>query len=78
MSGSPSLLNKQNYRQEIKALMESFYDFQIVDLRRAERTAKEKIWYIRRFLEVVGRNPLGISNKDVSARIALESLNSSV
>jgi integrase len=54
--------------------MENFYDFQIVDLKRAERTAYEKVWYIRKFLKTVGKKPSEISREDV--RSYLKDLNS--
>jgi integrase len=47
--------------------MEAFYDFQVVDLKRADRTAKEKVWYIRRFLESGDKNPLSMTRDDVRA-----------
>ena len=53
--------------------MESFYDFQVVDLRRAERTAKEKVWYIHKFLRAIDKKPLEITREDV--RGYLRSLN---
>ena len=53
--------------------MDNFFDFQIVDLKRAERTAKEKVWYIRKFLKIIGKNPLEISRVDV--RSYLKDLN---
>ncbi|UCG37253.1 MAG: tyrosine-type recombinase/integrase [Candidatus Bathyarchaeota archaeon] len=46
-------------------MMDDFYDFQIVDLKRARSTAKEKIRYIRKFLRAVKKNPLKISREDV-------------
>ena len=54
--------------------MDTFYDFQIVDLKRAERTAYEKVWYIRKFLKTVGKKPSEISREDV--RSYLKDLNS--
>ena len=54
--------------------MENFFDFQIVDLKRAERTAYEKVWYIRKFLKTVGKKLSKISREDV--RSYLKDLNS--
>ncbi|KON33421.1 MAG: hypothetical protein AC479_04380, partial [miscellaneous Crenarchaeota group-6 archaeon AD8-1] len=53
--------------------MDNFFDFQVVDLKRAERTAKEKVWYIRKFLKIIGKNPSEISREDV--RSYLKDLN---
>ncbi len=38
-------------------MFQRFYDFQIVDLRRAKRTAYEKVWFIRKLLKTVKKNP---------------------
>jgi integrase len=59
------LLSEKNLRQEIGALMEKFLDFQVVDLKRCARTAKEKVWYVRKFLEVVAKTSSEISREDV-------------
>ena len=53
--------------------MDNFFDFQIVDLKRAERTAKEKVWYIRKFLKTIRKKPSEISRVDV--RSYLKDLN---
>jgi hypothetical protein len=53
--------------------MENFFDFQIVDLKRSERTAKEKVWYIQKFLKVVTKNTSEISREDI--RSYLKGLN---
>jgi hypothetical protein len=45
--------------------MEKFFDFQIVDLKRSERTAKEKVWYVGKFLIVVTKNLSEISRDDI-------------
>jgi integrase len=67
------LLSEKNLKQEIGALMENFFDFQIVDLKRSERTAKEKVWYIQKFLKVVTKNTSEISREDI--RSYLKGLN---
>jgi integrase/recombinase XerD len=67
------LLSEKNLKQEIGALMENFFDFQIVDLKRSERTAKEKVWYIKKFLKIVTKNTSEISREDI--RSYLKSLN---
>jgi len=50
-----------------------FHDFVVVDLRRTEKTAKEKVRYVRKFLEATGKNPLGMTRED--ARGYLKGLN---
>jgi hypothetical protein len=67
------LLSEKNLKQENGALMEKFFDFQIVDLKRSERTAKEKVWYIKKFLSVVTKNLSEISRDDI--RSYLKGLN---
>jgi hypothetical protein len=42
-------------------LLERFRDFQMIDLRRSKRTAYEKVWFIRRLLKAVGKEPTAIS-----------------
>jgi len=73
VSGSVGLLSEKNPSQEIRAIMETFHDFQVVDLKRTERTAKEKVWYIRKFLKAVAKNPLEMTREDV--RSYLKGLN---
>jgi hypothetical protein len=46
-------------------LLERFRDFQIIDLRRSKRTAYEKVWFIRRLLKAVGKEPTAISREDL-------------
>jgi integrase len=46
-------------------LLESFRDFQIVDLRRSKRTAYEKVWFIRKLIKTVGKKPDEISREDL-------------
>jgi integrase len=46
-------------------LLESFRDFQIVDLRRSKRTAYEKVWFIRKLIKTVGKKPAEISREDL-------------
>jgi len=67
------LLSEKNLRQENGALMKNFFDFQIVDLKRSERTAKEKVWYIEKFLKVVSKNLSEVSREDI--RSYLKGLN---
>ena len=45
--------------------MEKFFDFQIANLKRSERTAKERVWYVEKFLAVVAKNLSKISRDDV-------------
>jgi len=54
--------------------MENFFDFLIVDLKRSERTAKEKVWYIRKFLKSIGKKASEISREEI--RSYLKSMNS--
>jgi integrase/recombinase XerD len=67
------LLSEKNLKQEIGALIEKFFDFQIIDLKRSERTAKEKVWYVKKFLSVVTKNISEISRDDI--RSYLKGLN---
>jgi len=53
--------------------MENFFDFMVVDLKRSERTAKEKVWYIEKILKVVTKNLSEISRDDI--RSYLKGLN---
>ena len=48
---APLALEDQNQ------LLERFRDFQLVDLRRSKRTAYEKVWFIKKMLETVNKNP---------------------
>jgi len=48
-------------------LIERFKDFQMVDLRRSKRTAYEKVWFIKRLLKTVDKNPAEISREDLRA-----------
>jgi hypothetical protein len=59
------LLSEKNLKQENGALMEKFFDFQIADLKRSERAAKEKVWYVGKFLIVVTKNLSEISRDDI-------------
>jgi len=49
-----------------------FRDFQLVDLRRSKRTAYEKVWWIKRVLKFLNKNPCEISRDDL--RLFLKSL----
>jgi integrase/recombinase XerD len=46
-------------------LLERFRDFQLVDLRRSKRTAYEKVWFIKKLLKAVKKNPAEISREDL-------------
>jgi len=59
------LLSEKNFKQENGALMEKFFDFQIANLKRSERTAKERVWYVEKFLAVVAKNLSKISRDDI-------------
>ena len=59
-------------------LLERFRDFQMVDLRRSKRTAYEKVWFIRKLLKVVGKEPTLISREDLRSYMkSLESYSAS-
>ena len=58
-------------------LLERFKDFQMVDFRRSKRTAYEKVWFIKRLLKTVDKNPSVISREDLRAFLrTLENLSS--
>jgi integrase len=59
----------------ISSTLKDFYEFQVVDLQRAEKTAKEKVYYIRKFFKEVKVNPVEVSVEDI--RHYLRDLNSS-
>ncbi|MGA3289301.1 MAG: phage integrase N-terminal SAM-like domain-containing protein [Candidatus Bathyarchaeia archaeon] len=46
-------------------LLERFKDFQMVDLRRAKRTAYEKVWFIKRLLKDIDKQPTEITREDL-------------
>jgi integrase len=46
-------------------MFQRFYDFQIVDLRRAKRTAYKKVWFIRKLLKTIGKNPNEVTREDL-------------
>ncbi len=48
-------------------MFQRFYDFQIVDLRRSKRTAYEKVWFIRKLLKTIEKNPNEITREDLRA-----------
>jgi integrase/recombinase XerD len=56
-----------------KEMFERFRDFQLVDLRRSKRTAYEKVWFIKKLLKFLNKNPTEISREDL--RLFLKSLN---
>jgi len=45
--------------------LKDFYDFQVVDLQRAETTAKDKVYYISKFFNEVRLNPKDVRVEDV-------------
>jgi integrase len=51
--------------ENVDQLLESFHDYQIVDLRRSKRTAYEKVWFIKKLLKAVRKKPDEISKDDV-------------
>jgi integrase len=53
--------------EDQKEMLQRFYDFQIVDLRRAKRTAYEKVWFIRKLLKTLKKNPNEITREDLRA-----------
>jgi integrase len=58
---------EKNSNLDLKQLLERFYDFQIVDLRRAKRTAYEKVWFIKKLLKTVNKNPNEVTREDLRA-----------
>jgi len=46
-------------------LLEDFNDFLVVDLRNAERTAYEKVWYMRKFLSGLNKPLEDVTRRDV-------------
>jgi post-segregation antitoxin (ccd killing protein) len=53
--------------EDQEEMLKRFYDFQIVDLRRAKRTAYEKVWLIRKLLKKVKKNPNEITRDNLRA-----------
>ena len=51
--------------EDQEEMFQRFYNFQIVDLRRAKRTAYEKVWFIRKLLKTIERNPNEIAREDL-------------
>jgi len=51
--------------ENVDQLLESFHDYQIVDLRRSKRTAYEKVWFIKRLLKAVAKTPTEITIEDL-------------
>jgi len=49
----------------IQSTLRNFKDFQVVDLQRAEKTANEKVYYLRRFFNEVQLNPEEVKVEDV-------------
>jgi hypothetical protein len=45
--------------------LRDFYEFQVVVFQRAEKTAKEKIYYVRRFLNEVKINQFEVGMSDI-------------
>ena len=48
-------------------MLQRFYDFQIVDLRRSKRTAYEKVWFIKKLLKTADKKPSEITREDLRA-----------
>jgi integrase len=53
--------------EDQEKMFQRFYDFQIVDLRRAKRTAYEKVWFIRKLLKTIKKKPNEITREDLRA-----------
>ena len=53
--------------EDQEKMFQRFYDFQIVDLRRAKRTAYEKVWFIRKLLKTINKKPNEITREDLRA-----------
>jgi integrase len=53
--------------EDQEEMLQRFYDFQIVDLRRAKRTAYEKVWFIRKMLKTIKKNANDITREDLRA-----------
>ncbi len=51
--------------EDQEGMLERFYDFQIVDLRRARRAAYEKVWFIRKLLKTAKKNVNDITREDL-------------
>jgi integrase len=51
--------------EDQEEMLQRFYDFQIVDLRRSKRTAYEKVWFIKKLLKTIRRNPNEITKEDL-------------
>ena len=51
--------------EDQEEMSKRFYDFQIVDLRRAKRTAYEKVWFIKKLLKTIEKNPNEITREDL-------------
>jgi integrase/recombinase XerD len=51
--------------EDQEEMLARFYDFQIVDLRRAKRTAYEKVWFIRKLLKTIKKKPNEIKREDL-------------
>ena len=64
--------------EDCDQLLERFHDFQIVDLRRCKRTAYEKVWFIKKLLQIVKKRPTDISREDLRGYLkTLESYSAS-
>jgi integrase/recombinase XerD len=64
--------------EDCDQLLERFHDFQIVDLRRSKRTAYEKVWFIKKLLQIVKKRPTEISREDLRSYLkSLESYSAS-
>ena len=56
--------------------LRDFFEFQVVDLQRADKTAKEKVYYVHKFFNEVQLNPNAVTVSDI--RHYLGDLNCSV
>jgi integrase len=64
--------------EDCDQLLKRFHDFQIIDLRRSKRTAYEKVWFIKKLLQIVKKRPSEISREDLRSYLkTLESYSAS-
>jgi len=50
---------------DVNNLLETFRDFQLVDLQRSKKTAYEKVYYIRKFLAQLDKRLVDVTREDV-------------
>jgi integrase len=58
-----------NHIEDCDQLLKRFHDFQIIDLRRSKRTAYEKVWFIKKLLQIVKKRPSEISREDLRSHL---------